>query len=93
MDKGHLFAELLFNKTRVKALNQVAVKQVDVLQQQVETNDVIPSISSELQSIFVECITNNDTLKHAPRDFVEFFKAELPSLISKFHKLHNGKSD
>jgi hypothetical protein len=92
MDK-HLFAELLFNKTKVKALNQVAVKQVEALQPVVETTDVIPSILSELQSIFVECITNDDIIKRTPYEFVTFLKAELPSIISKFHKLHNGKSD
>ncbi len=88
MDKDDLFAEFLFNKTKTKALNN--------LQHQV-SKSVEGSLNEgfllELQSIFVEYLSTDESVKQRPEDFLLFIRQEMPFIKSKFQKLCNGKKD
>jgi len=93
MDQDDLFAKFLFNKTKVKALSN--------LQPLVGVNnsDVLTVFVTEAQSIFVsslqECVTSDELMKDRLRqeEFLAFLKQELPSLVNKFYKICNGKTD
>jgi hypothetical protein len=93
MDQDDLFAEFLFNKTKVKALNNLQPLTG------VNNSDVLTPFLTEAQSIFVsslqEYITDDEVMKDRQRqeDFLVFLKQELPSLVSKFYKMCNGKTD
>ncbi len=87
--KEQLLAELLFNKSKLKALN-------DLKQLQTETfinSDKSKSIILEIQSIFVDYIDNDVIINNNHDEFIYFIKQELPLLVSKFHKQCNGKCD
>jgi hypothetical protein len=88
MDKDDLFAELLFNKTKVKALSALspAVSNVDVNK---ETSSVYSELTTELQSIF----TQYEAVIAQPEEFIAFIKDEMPAIVLRFQKLCNGKKD
>lgn len=89
MDQDDLFAEFLFNKTKVKALSNL----------QPLTSDTLTAFITEAQSIFVsslqECLTSDEGMKERQRqeEFLIFLKQELPLLVTKFYKVCNGKTD
>jgi hypothetical protein len=85
MEQDHLFAEFLFNKTKVKALSNLQPQSVGTL----ETSSALTPILTEVQSIFVD----DEVVKQRPDEFLSFLKQEIPSLIIRFHKLCNGKND
>jgi hypothetical protein len=89
MEPEHLFAEFLFNKTKVKALSNLQSQSVGTS----ETSSLLTPILSEVQSIFVDCFSCDEVVKQRPEEFLSFLKQEIPSLIIRFHKLCNGKND
>jgi hypothetical protein len=89
MEQDHLFAEFLFNKTKVKALSNLQPQSVGTS----EASNVLTPILTEVQSIFVDCFSCDEVVKQRPEEFLWFLKQEIPSLIIKFRKLCNGKND
>jgi hypothetical protein len=89
MEQDQLFAEFLFNKTKVKALSNLQPQCVGSL----ETSSTLTPILTELQSIFVDSFCGDETVQQRPQDFIAFVKQEIPVLLSRFHKLCNGKND
>jgi hypothetical protein len=84
-----LLAELLFNKSKLKALNDLKQLQTETVVNSNKRNSMI----TELQSIFVDYIANDDFINENYKEFMTFFKQELTSIICKFHKQCNLKCD
>ena len=89
MEQDHLFAEFLFNKTKVKALSNLQSQSVGTS----EASSLLTPILTEVQSIFVDCLSCDEVVKQRPAEFLLFLKQEIPSLIIRFHKFCNGKND
>ena len=91
MDQEDLFAEFLFNKTKVKALSNLQASSSSVASP--DASCISSSFLTELQSIFVDCAAGNDMVKQRPDEFLFFVRQEMPTLMTKFYKLCNGKKD
>lgn len=93
MDQEDLFVEFLFNKTKVKSLSNLQPLTTAC------NPDILTAFIIEAQSIFVsslqQCINDDELMKERQQqeEFLLFLKQELPTLVSKFYKIYNGKVD